>query len=120
MKHFFIIVLCFISILTLAGCNSYNLRSGYYFLVGDYEEGVTPYVNIDYKDNSFTFGEGLILSYAEHGSFTVQDERMTATTQNTTFVFEIKNSSLIILIDCGEYEPLISYEGSEFTYCFST
>lgn len=120
MKRLSALVLCFLFLLALVGCSSVDLKSGYYYLVCDYEEHVTPYVNLNFEDKSFTFGEGLILSYAERGSFTVKGERITATTQNTTFVFEIKDSSLIILTDCGRYESFADYEGSEFTYRIDT
>ena len=116
MKRFFIFVLCFLFLSSLVGCSSTDLKSGYYFLVGDYEEHTTPYVIINFEDNSFSFGNALIQSYAERGSFTVKGEKITATTQNTTFVFEIIDPSSIILIDCGEYKPFADYMGLEFAY----
>lgn len=116
MKRFFAFSMCLILVSFLTGCNSTNLKSGYYYKIGNYEEYATPYVELNFDDNSFTFGEGLILSYAERGSFAIKGEKITATTQNTTFVFEIKDSASIILIDCGEYEALTEHEGAEFGY----
>ena len=116
MKRFFAFSMCLILVSFLTGCNSTNLKSGYYYKIGNYEEHATPYVELNFDDNSFAFGEGLILSYAERGSFAIKGERITATTQNTTFVFEIKDSSSIILIDCGEYEAFTEHEGAEFEY----
>lgn len=116
MKRLFSLSMCFVFLLVFVGCNSIDLKSGYYFKVGDYEEFITPYVNLNFEDNSFVFGEGTILSYAERGDFTVKGDSITATTQNTTFIFEIKDSSSVILIDCGEYEAFAEYVGSEFVY----
>ena len=117
MKKFMIIFLASTLLLFgLVGCNSISLKSGYYYVDGEYEEFATPYVKLNFDDNSFAFGEGTILSYAERGRFQIKGERITASTQNTTFIFEIKDSSSIILIDCGGYEPFAEYEGSYFTY----
>ena len=108
--------MCCVFLFVLAGCSSTVLKTGYYYLVGEYDEYATPYVILNIDDNSFTFGEGTILSYAERGSFKIKGERITASTQTTTFVFEIKDSSSIRLIDCGGYEPFAEYEGLEFIY----
>ena len=116
MKKLLIMVLTLTFLFGLVGCSSINLKSGYYYTVGEYEEFMTPYVKLNFDDNSFSFGEGTLLSYAERGSFEIKGERITASTQNTTFVFEIKDSSSIILIDCGGYKPFAKYEGSDFTY----
>ena len=117
MKNFIIILLASTLLFGLVGCSSISLKSGYYYVVGEYEEFTTPYVKLNVDDNSFAFGEGTLLSYAERGSFRIKGERITASTQNTTFVFKIKNSSSVTLIDCGGYEPFAEYEGSEFIYC---
>ena len=116
MKKILVAILCFGFLFCLVGCTSTTLKSGYYYLVGEYEAFDTPYVKISFDDHSFSFGEGTILSYAERGNFKVKGEMITASTQNTTFVFEIKDASSIILIDCGNYEPFAKYEGLEFVY----
>ena len=114
MKRLF--CMCCVLLFLLVGCRSTVLESGYYYLVGEYDEFVTPYVILNFDDNSIAFGEGTIMSYAERGSFKITGERITASTQNTTFVFEIKDSSSIIMIDCGGYEAFAEYEGLEFIY----
>ena len=116
MKKLLIMVLTLTFLFGLVGCNSISLKTGYYYVDGEYEEFATPYVKLNFDDNSFAFGEGTILSYAERGRFQIKGERITASTQNTTFIFEIKDSSSIILIDCGGYKPFAEYEGSDFTY----
>lgn len=116
MKRFCCLFLCVILIFAFTGCNSDKLQSGYYFLVCDREEGVTPYVKLNFEDNSFAFGEGLLLSYAEHGTFVIIGSRMIATTQNTTFSFEIQDSTSIILRGYDQYEAFEEYEGSEFRF----
>ena len=116
MKKILVAVLIFCLLLGLVGCTSTALKSGFYYLVGEYEAYATPYVKISFDDNSISFGEGTILSYAERGNFKIEGEMITASTQNTTFVFEIKDDASIILIDCGDYEPFVKYEGLEFVY----
>ena len=116
MKRFCCLLLSVILIFTFTGCNSAKLQSGYYFGVCDREEGVTPYVKFNFEDNSFSFGEGLLLSYAEHGTFITIGKRLIATTQNTTFSLEIQDSTSLILIDCGQYAAFEEYEGLEFKY----
>ena len=116
MKKILIAILCFVLLFVLGGCTTTTIESGYYYLVGEYEAFATPYVKINFDDDTFTFGESSIISYAERGSFKIKGERITASTQNTTFVFDIKDTSSIILIDCGNYEPFVKYEGSEFIY----
>ena len=91
MKKFMIILLALTLLFGLVGCNSINLKSGYYYVGGEYEEFATPYVKLNFDDNSFAFGEGTILDYAERGSFQIKGEKITASTQNTTFIFEIKD-----------------------------
>ena len=120
MKRLLLLSMCFVFLFVLLGCNSTEIDSGFYYMVGDCEEHVTPYVQLNFDDNIFAFGEGRIISYAERGSFTIKGDRLTATTQNTTFTFEIKDSSSIILIDCGEYEAFAEYVGSEFAYHVDT
>lgn len=116
MKKFTIILLALSLLFGSVGCNCISLKSGYYYVDSEYEEFATPYVRLNFDDNSFAFGEGTILSYAERGSFQIKGERITAATQNTTFIFEIKDSSSIALIDCGSYAPFVDYLGLEFTY----
>ena len=57
MKRFFILALCFLLLLTFVGCDSTDLKSGYYF-AGDYEEPLTPYVNLNFEDKSLAFRWG--------------------------------------------------------------
>ena len=116
MKKFTIILLALSLLFGSVGCNCISLKSGYYYVDSEYEEFATPYVRLNFDDNSFAFGEGTILSYAERGSFQIKGERITAATQSTTFIFEIKDSSSVALIDCGSYEPFVDYLGLEFTY----
>ncbi len=126
MKRFSVILICLLLLLVSAGCSSTELKTGLYFLTGDCEDQTicdyvhasTPYVKLNFDDKSFAFGEGLMNSYAEIGNFKIKGDRITAKTQNTTFVFEIKGPSLIVLTDCGEYEPFAEYESSEFGHHF--
>lgn len=116
MRKLLLVIFTLTLLLGLFGCSSNDLKSGYYYAAGEYEEFMTPYVSLNFDDNTLSFGEGTLLSYAENGSFQVKRESITATTQNATFIFKIKDSSTIILIDCENYAPFAKYEGTEFTY----
>jgi hypothetical protein len=92
-----------------------DLSSGIYYASGNYEEFMVPYLLLDFEDYSFSMSMGAIVSYAEHGTFTVKDNRLTATTQNGKSVFEIKNNSTLVLIE----EDIFAWElpeNLEFVY----
>ena len=99
-----------------ADSNSYGLSSGHYFLNGDYEEPLTPYLQLDFEDHTFAFGEGLIVSYAERGSFKMQGNKLKATSQNTVFIFEMVDENKLILIDSGDAKAFQMHENSEFIF----
>ena len=116
MKRFIAACMCFVFLLVLVGCNSTNLKSGYYYLDGDFPEYMTPYVSLHLNGGSFCFGKGTLLSYAERGSFTIIGKKIVATTQNTVFVFEIKDQTSFVLTNCGGYDSFAEYVGLEFVY----
>jgi hypothetical protein len=80
------------------------LRSGNYYAVGDYEEMLTPYLGLDTDQKTFSFGAGSVISYAERGNYAVVDGSIIATSQSTTFQFEIVDKNTLILIDNGDNE----------------
>ena len=98
----FCVLLC---VACLFGCGSDDfdvpLSSGQYLAVGDYEEHAAPYLELNTNDKSFFMGEASIISNVEYGSFKVKDDRLIATSQNTTYVFKIKDSKMLVLIDNG-------------------
>ena len=73
-------------------------------MVGEYEEYLTPYLRINAEDNTFSLGQGAIVSYAERGSFEIQNGKVVATSQSATYIFEIKDSKTLILVDSGANE----------------
>ena len=103
MKKAITLILLVIVCICLVSCkNSVSkceLASGTYYASGNYEEFLVPYVQLDFEDYSFSMGMGAIISYEEHGTFTVADNRLTATTQLGKAVFEIKNDSTLVLIE---------------------
>ena len=86
------------------GCNSDTtpVLSGNYYAVGDYEEMLTPYLSLDTNNSAFRFGAGSVVSYQEYGSYEILDGKIIATSQSTTFIFEIKDKNTLILIDNGD------------------
>ncbi len=104
MKKAIALILLVIVCICLVSCKNSvsdpsDLASGTYYARGDYQEFMVPYVQLNFEDYSFSMGMGTILSYAEIGTFTVKDHRLTATTQNGKSVFEIKNDGTLVLIE---------------------
>lgn len=104
MKRTICCIICLIAILSFTSCNSdpVRLHSGNYYAVGDYEEFLTPYFRLDTSQNRFYLGAGSIVSYAEYGTYRIVGSRIIATSQSTTFVFEIKDTNTLVLVDNGD------------------
>ena len=118
MKRFFILTFFLLFLLAFVGCNSSKseekLISGTYYMSGDFDEGLTPYVSLSLEDGGFAMGAGSIVSLQAQGSFSVEGNSLVATTQISTFVFEIKDSKTLILIDSGDNEFFQLKENTEF------
>lgn len=102
------------------GCNSENrapeLYSGHYYAIGEYKSGLTPYVLIDTDNKDFSICEGHLVSYAEIGTYEIRDGKLTATTQTTTFTFEIKDAKTLVLVQIGEDLFTLLPIGTQFVY----
>lgn len=120
MKRMICITICLIILSACVGCSSngdrVTLTSGNYYADGDYEEMMTPYLWLDTEEHTFSMGAGSVISYAENGTYQVEDGKIVATSQSTTFVFEIKNSKTLILIDNGDNDYFKIPLGTEFVY----
>ena len=81
-----------------------ELPSGTYYMVGEFEEMMIPYLYLNFDNYAFSMGAGALVSYAENGSFVVKGNKITATSQSTVFVFEIKDKKTLILVDNGDNE----------------
>ena len=118
MKRFIALFLITISVFLFVGCRSDAPKPtpGFYYAVGDYEQFLTPYLLLETDKNQFSFGAGSVVSYAEHGSYKVSDGIITATTQRTTFEFEIKDSKTLVLIDVGDSDSYNIPVGTQFVF----
>ena len=105
MKRSFCIGLCLIFLLLLAGCSHANaeppLRSGFYYEVGDYEKALTPYATIDTETKSFSYCQGIVISYAEQGTYEIKDGILSATTQGDSYRFTIVDENTLKRLDGG-------------------
>ena len=90
--------------------------SGTYYMVGEFEELMAPYLALDFEDHTFRMGAGSLFSYQEYGSFIVSDNQITATSQSTVFVFEIKDNNTLILVDNGDNEYFMMPENAEYIF----
>ena len=93
-----------------------ELPSGTYYMVGEFEELMTPYLALNFEDHTFRMGAGSLVSYQEYGSFIVSDNRITATSQSTVFVFEIKDNNTLLLVDNGDNEYFKMPNNSEYVF----
>ena len=118
MKRFIALFLIAISIFLFVGCESDapDLTPGFYYAVGEYEEFLTPYLCLETDKNQFSFGGGAALSYTENGSYKVSDEVIIATTQSTTFKFEIKDSKTLVLMEIEDYDLFNIPIGTQFVF----
>ena len=126
MKRIIIFFICLIILISFSGCNADNndtsLRSGNYYAVGDYEEMLTPYLWLDTDQKTFSFGAGSVISYAERGNYAVVDGSIIATSQSTTFQFEIEyfsvvNETLHVCYRFGQFGVVFFYPKCK---CIST
>ena len=106
MKRVLCSLLCVLVLFSFTACSSDNtaLISGSYYAVGDYEKMLTPYLRLNTKENTFFFGPSSLVSYVEHGMYEVEDGKIVATSQNSTFEFEIEDDKILILIDNGDVD----------------
>lgn len=120
MKRIICCLICLIVALSFVGCNSIkteeDLISGTYYMVGDFEEGLRPYVWLSVENRDFSMGAGSVVSFAANGSFTIKEDVLVATTQIATFVFNITDSNALVLVDNGDNEFFQLAENSEFVY----
>ncbi len=73
------------------------VRSGCYYAVGDYEEGLTPCLRLDTNTTMFEFCAGDFVSFAEQGSYAIEDDILAATSQSDkTYRFEIQDRDTLI------------------------
>ena len=104
MKRIICYLICLLMLFSFVGCDSATtpVLSGSYYAVGDYEEMLTPYLSLDTDNNEFRFGAGSVVSYHEYVSYKIADGNIIATSQSTTFEFEIKDKNTLVLIDNGD------------------
>ena len=108
MKRVISFSVCLILLLVFSGCRSAAVVSpGIYTADGiEYTSGsqtitLTPYLGIDAEDQSFWLGPDPLMSNAETGTYQIKSSKLIAETQNTTLVFEIKDSGTLVLVDDG-------------------
>lgn len=118
MKRIIRCLICLLILFSLVGCNSdtNSVRSGNYYAVGDYEEMLTPYLCFDTDKNQFSLGAGSIVSYAEYGTYEIADGKVVATSQSTTFEFEIKDKNTLVFIDNGDNDYFKIPINTQFVY----
>ena len=118
MKRILCCLICLVFLFLFVGCNSNTtpVLSGIYYVKGDFEEGLNPYVSLSLDDNTFSMGAGSLVSFSANGSFTIEEDTLVATTQIATFVFNITDSNTLVLVDNGDNEYFQLAENSEFVY----
>jgi len=80
-------------------------KHGVYFRMGenpDNEE--VPMVHINTQTGVFVASAGISFSYAEHGQYVLEKDRLIVTTQSATFVFAVLDSEKLLLLDDGGFK----------------
>ena len=115
------ILLCLCTVtFTLCACHNKPdkdiLKTGHYFISSDedFEFGKTPFIHVNTDENTISISQGLLYSYIEFGDFEIDNNTLTAATQNTTFTFTIKDSNTLILVENYEFFELP--ENATFKY----
>ena len=121
MKKLLLLFLIMIVAISFVACHNTHsdpceLPSGTYYMVGEFEEMMIPYLYLNFEDYTFSMGAGALVSYAEHGSFVVKENKISATSQSTVFVFEIKDNNTLILVDNGDNEFFKIPNNSEYVF----
>ena len=118
MKRIIYFSICLLMLFSFIGCNSNTtpVLSGNYYAVGDYEEMLTPYLSLDTNNSEFCFGAGSVVSYQEYGFYEILDGKIIATSQSTTFIFEINDKNTLILIDNGDNDFFKIPINTQFIY----
>ena len=118
MKRIICCLICFLTLLSAVGCGSDTtpVLSGNYYAVGDYDEMLTPYLSLDTDNSKFRFGAGSVVSYQEYGSYKITDGKLIATSQYTTYEFEIKGDNTLVLTDNGDNDFFKIPVDTEFEY----
>ena len=74
-------------------------------------------MSLSLDDNTVRVGAGSLFSLQAYGSFEINGSKLIATSQITTFVFEIKDSRTLVLIDNGDNENFQLAENTVFIFC---
>lgn len=121
MKRIVCCFVCLIPLITVIGCNTDNntvsLSSGSYYAVGKYDEMFTPYLWLNTDESTFQFGAGSIVSYAEYGTYKMENGIVIAVSQTTSFQFDIKDKNTLVLIDNGDNDYFKIPIGTQFVFC---
>lgn len=122
MKRTITIFVCFLAVLALAACgndNESSIRTGSYnadnYLKGDFEEMMEPRIYINTEKKTFSYSTSPFVSYVEHGTYKIKNNKLIATTQTATYEFEIKSGSTLVFVGNGSEDPKIPI-GTSFVF----
>ncbi len=96
------VLLVLMVLLCVSGCRNEpesEILSGTYYAVGDYNQPLVPYVEVNTEDRTISIGMGDVVDYAERGSFKIKGNKLTAETQNGNFNFIIIDNKTLRYID---------------------
>jgi len=119
MKKLLCIAMPFAMLLLFAGCTSQKtapkLPSGYFYAAGEDAEYLAV-VTIDTNEREFRIQDSHWSSYSEYGTYKIKSGKLTATTQNTRFIFEIKDENTLVLTQFADEVWDWLQTGMEFVY----
>lgn len=110
------------------GCGAQSadtqLKTGYYLArersssvsTDDQALMIEPYVLLDTENKTFIYGLSLMVSYAEYGSYIIEDGKLIATVQNgKIYDFEIKDGNTLVMLD-DEAKAIDEFVYQELNY----
>ena len=123
MKRIISIYVCLFVVFVFCACGNNSeveLRTGGYYaeenyLKGDFEEMMEPRIYINTAEKTFSYSTSPFVSYVEHGTYEIKDNKLIATTQTATYEFEIKDSSTLVFVGNGSEDPKIPI-GTRFVF----
>lgn len=123
MKRIISIYVCLFVVFVFCACGNngeVELRTGGYYaednyLKGEFEEIMEPRIYINIEKKTFSYSTSPFVSYVEHGTYKIKDNKLIATTQTATYEFEIKDSSTLVFVGNGSEDPKIPI-GTRFVF----
>lgn len=120
-----LMVICIIALI-LTACSKivYGLSDGTYKMSADNENGISPTISFDLKENTFSFNFDVLSSYANIGAIKISDGNVVGKTDDGkyTYTFKIVDNDTIKFVESKSSDTktvegkTAVLDGAEFKY----